>query len=197
MAGSITQEDREFVETWEHISAQQWGIVRLDPRGDERPEVISGRRSFKITTEERILTQDKVRDSKNDPFLNGSFRPVTVPDSVTVESNPNALSDQEIVKILNGSDLAWNEWLQTIDSVATLKRMVDLSEDVDLGMKRFRQLEDRLTKVRGEVRIATNDPALKTFLSDRPSLDGGGGLTGGAGNPRRQGGRSSDYRQNQ
>lgn len=197
MSGSITKEDREFVESWEHISPQSWGILRLDPRGDERPEVIEGRRTFKITTEERILTQDKIRDIANDPFLNGSFRPVVVPDSVTIESNPNALSDEDIMKILSASDLAWAEWMKTIDSVATLRRMVDLAEDADLGMKRFRVLEARLLEVRGEVRIDTNDPALKNFLSNRPNLAGGNYPADGTANPRRQGGRSSDYRPNQ
>ena len=196
MAGTITAEDREFVEEWEHISPQGWGIIRLDARGDERSEVITGQRRFKITTEERIITQDRIKDEKNDPFLNGSFRPVVVPDSVTIESNPNALSDEEILKILGTeSEMAWAEWLSTIDSVATLRRMIDMAEDTDLSIKRFRALEGRLEEVRGEVRIDTNDPALKSFLSDRPNLGATGNLTSsGAGNPRRQGGRSSDYR---
>jgi hypothetical protein len=98
MAGSITLDDKAFVEEWEHISPQQWGIIRLDPRGDERHEVISGRRTFKITTEERIITEDRIRKDDDDPFLNGSFRPVVVPDSVNIESIPNALSDEEILQ---------------------------------------------------------------------------------------------------
>lgn len=196
MAGSITAEDREFVEEWEHISPQSWGIIRLDPRGDERPDVIVGRRKFKITTEERIITQDAIKDEKNDPFLNGAFRPVVVPDSVSIESNPNALSDEEILKILNTeSDIAWSEHLSLIDSVATLRRMLDMSEDTDITIKRYRQLEQRLENARGEVRIETNDPALKSFLSNRPNLGATGNIaSSGAGNPRRQGGRSSDYR---
>lgn len=195
MSGSITAEDRAFVESWEHISQQQWGISRLDPRGDERPEVISGRRTFRITTEERILTQDKIRNEKNDPFLNGSFRPVVVPDTVTVESNPNALSDEDIHKILQSSDIAWGEWLSTIDSVATIKRMLELAEQTDLSIKRYRALEQRLETVRGEVRIDTKDPALQKFLSDRPNVSDGPTASNGAGNPRRSmGGMSRDYR---
>jgi hypothetical protein len=201
MAGSITQEDRDFVETWEHISPQQYGIMRLDPRGDERHEVIAGRRNFKITTEERILSQDKIKYPEMDPFLNGAFRPIVVPDSVTIETNPNALSDEEINKILASSELAWNEWLGTIDSVATIRRMMELAESSDISIKRFRSLEQRLIEVRGRVRIDTKDPALQRFLSNAPGggdAGGGGGdggiVSSGAQNPRRQGGRSSDYR---
>jgi len=195
MSGSITQEDRDFVETWEHISPQQWGIIRFDARGDERPEVISGRQTFKITSEERIVTQDRIRQSVNDPFLNGSFRPVVVPDSVTVESNPNALSDEEIVRILTASDVAWEQWMDTIDSVATVRRMIDLADDNDdVSTKRYRELERKLEAVRGRVQISTNDPALKSFLSDRPSLQENNATASGGANPRRRGGLSSDYR---
>lgn len=196
MAGSITEEDRKFLEEWESISHQGWGITRLDPRGYELQEVVAGRKNFRITTEERILTQDKIKDERNDPFLNGSFRPIVVPDSVTIESNPNALSDDEIHRILaTESDIAWTEWIRTLDAVATLRRMLDLAEGSDISIKRFRQLENRLEEVRGEVRIDTNDPALKNFLSDRPNLGATNNTTNsGAANPRRQGGRSSNYR---
>ncbi len=194
MAGSITQADREFVETWEHVSPQEWGIIRLDPRGDERPDVIRGRRTFKITTEERIITQDRIRAEHNDPFLNGSFRPVTVPDSVTIESNPNALSDEEIRKILVSSDIAWTENLKTIDSVATYKRMLEIAEDSEISIRRFRELEGRLDTVRGQVRLDVKDPALRKFLSNSPGGGEGNTTSSGANNPRRRGGRSQDYR---
>ena len=183
---AITDEDRDFVETWEHISPQQWGIMRLDARGEDKHEVIRGRREFMLTTEERILSQDRIRGKENDPFQNGAFRPVIVPDSITIESNPNALSDDEIEKILSASDVAWEEYLKVIDSRATLRRMMELAEDSDLTVKRFRQLEGRLKEVRGTVRIESNDPTLKKFMdgereaSEKPS--------------RRVGGLSSDYR---
>lgn len=194
MAGSITKEDTEFVETWEHISPEQWGVIRLDSRGDERHEIIGGRRNFRLTSEERMITQDRIAQPEHDPFLNGAFRPVIVPDSVTVETNPNALSDEEINKILASSAIAWEEWLKTIDSVATIKRMLELAEDSDLSVRRLRELETRLSDVRGQVRISTNDPALQRFLSGKPNAGGGNEVASGASNPRRQGGRSSDYR---
>lgn len=194
MSGSITKADREFVETWEHISPQQWGIIRLDFRGDERHEIVAGRRNFKITTEERIITQDRIREEKDDPFLNGSFRPVVVPDSVSIESNPNALSDEEIERILQASDLAFQEYLNTVDSVATYRRMLEIAENTEISIKRFRALEGRLAEVRGEVRLGTNDPALQKFLSDRPNLSADTGPANPSPRERKTGGKSSDYR---
>lgn len=206
MAGSITKEDQDFVETWEHISPQQWGIIRLDARGEDRHVIISGRQRFKLTTEERIITQDRIKTDENDPFLNGCFRPVLVPDSITIQTNPNALSDEEITRILVSSDIAWGENLAIITSVATVRRMLEVAEDLDdMKVKRLRQLERHLGEIRGVVRIETKDDELKRFLGDKPS--GSRQTSTGDANPRRGessetpvggkrtvGGRSSDYR---
>lgn len=194
--GAITAQDKDFTETWENIATRQNAIVRLDNRGDERQEVITGRRTFMLTTEDRIITEGKVLDHKDNPFKNGDFRPVMVPDSVTIESNPNAVSDEEIVQMFNVGDAAWPQLLGTIDSLATLRRMLDLAERHDnLTMKRFRDMESRLIEVRGtdRVQVTTNDEHLKRFLSDKAG--GGDAPRGGQKNPRRDmGGRSSDYR---
>lgn len=187
MAGSITQADREFVETWENIASYQNAIIRLDMRGDEKYEVIQGdARRFMITTEERLLTQSKIVDAANDPFKNGSFRPVVVPEDVNVETNPNALSDEEILGIFSASDFAWDEWMKTIDSPATLQRMIALADDAEgASVKRLRQVEARLREVKPQTRITSNDPHLSKFLDE------------GAGPKREQrgmGGRSQAYR---
>jgi hypothetical protein len=194
--GSITDQDTSFVETWENIATRQNAIVRIDARGDERQEVINGRRNFMLTTEERIITEGKVLDPTNNPFKNGDFRPVVVPDSVTVESNPNALSDEEIVQMFSVGDTAWPQLLGTIDSVATLRRMLDLAEGADtLTMKRYREMENRLIEARGgeRLQLTTKDEQLRDFLSDKPR-GSRANASDGRQNPRRQGGRSSDYR---
>lgn len=184
--GSITDQDQDFIETWENIATRQNVILRLDARGEERPEVITGRREFFISSEERLITENKVLDPKNDPFKNGDFRPVVVPDSVSVETNPNALSDQEIVQMFAVSEVAWPQLLETVDSVATLRRMLDLADETqELTLKRYRTIEQRLVDVRGTARVqlTTNDDQLKKFLNENP-----------ADRKRGMGGRSSDYR---
>ena len=188
---SITDQDKKFVETWENVGPGTTGILRLDARGDVRHEMVRGQRSFYITTEERMISQERVLTKELDPFMNGTFRPVVVPDSVTVKTNPNALSDAEINKILKSSELAWSEWMNTIDSIATLRRMMEVAEGLDdFSLKRFREIESRLVEVRPLQRISTNDPALQEYLEETTKR---GGLTGSNPN-RRQGGRSSDYR---
>lgn len=182
--GSITDEDREFVETWESVSPQKWGITHFDARGDQKVEVIAEQRQFRLTTEERIFTQDAIKSPDNDPFKNGAFRPIIVPDSITIETNPNALSDEEIREILGAeSALAYTENLMVVDSLATLKRMLEIAESVDdLTMKRYKELEARFEAVRGRPQLEVKDETLKQFLNDSPEAR------------RNAGGRSTDYR---
>jgi hypothetical protein len=139
--GSVTEKEKSFVETWENVAEATNYIIREDRRGDEAPDGISGRRRFKLTTYERMLTEDKIIDVRLNPFKNGSFRPVVVPDDITIETNPNALSDEDIARLFVSSANAWDAYMEVIDAPATLKRMLDLAEHTDMSLARFRQLE--------------------------------------------------------
>jgi hypothetical protein len=187
--GAITQQDQEFVETWENISVTSNVVIRLDVRGEEKPEVVTGQRNFMITTEERMITQNKIREKANDPFRNGCFRPVTVPDGVTVESNPNALSNEEVRQALYSSDFVWSEWMKTIDSPETLRRMIEMA--TERGSKvtydRIQELRESLENVK---------PATQVTQKDREQYEAiGAGVPVGAGTPPSGStGRSSRYR---
>jgi len=192
---TITDHEREFVETWENIATYQNTVIKLNSRGDEYHEVILGEnKSFTITTEERMITQERILDTKHDPFLNGSFRPVNVPDDITIETNPNALSDQEILDIFSSSEMAWGEWMKLLDSPATLTRMVDLADDAPgATVKRLREVEARLRQVNPKKRLTSKDEVLQDFIDQESKASE---KSDKAGKPERrgQGGRSSAYR---
>lgn len=142
MRGSITDEQMEFVEQWESVSPQTNWIVKIDRRGDEVHEAVRGHRTFRVTSYERILNQDRVVDPANDPFRNGCFRPLLVPESVNIETNPNALADDDIERIFKSSDVAWEEYMKVIDAAATLDRMISMAEKSEyLSVKRLREIE--------------------------------------------------------
>jgi hypothetical protein len=159
--GTITDEDRAFVETWENISPAANDIIRLDVRGDEQHELIQGKRKFMLTTADRLITQNKILLPEHDPFQNGSFRPVVVPPTVTVETNPNALSDEEIKQVLVSSDIAWAEWMKILDSPATLQRFLDIAEssaeDLKVSLGRYKQVAQRLSEVKPTKRVTSAD----------------------------------------
>lgn len=157
--GSITEADKKFVETWENIT-QSWNtVLRLDRRGDVYDEVIRTPKRFMVTTEERLLTEDRIIDPVNNPFRNGDFRPIVVPDSVTIESNPNALSEDEMLSIFVSSQLAFDEWMKVIDSPATLQRMLDTADatEVDIPLRRYNAVKERLSEVKPRARVTQKD----------------------------------------
>jgi hypothetical protein len=155
--GSITEAERRFIETWENVSEAQNYVIREDRRGDEVYVPVTGPMQFKITSYERILTQDKIKTRELDPFRNGQFRPVIVPDSISTETNPNALSDDDIRRIFQASDVAWDEYMNVIDSPATLRRMMTLAEESGLTLKRFRELESKEAEANAPQRVTQKD----------------------------------------
>jgi len=159
MSGAITDADRAFVEEWENISPQQHTIIKFDFRGDFKHEMVSVQNThFRLTTAERLVTEERILRKEDDPFRNGAFRPVIVPDSVSVDSNPNALSDDEIKSILVSSALAWENWMEVIDAPATLARMIDLANQVEgVTLARFKEIESRLVDARPQQRVTHKD----------------------------------------
>jgi hypothetical protein len=153
MRGSITEDDRNFIETWQNISESKYGIVRLDNRGGETREAIAGSREFMLTTEDRLITQNKIISKAKDPFTNGTFRPIVVPANVTVESNPNSISDDEIKGLLVQPDETWDAAIAKIDSLQTLRRMLRLADGSDVTMRRYRQIENMVAEKTPKVRI--------------------------------------------
>lgn len=142
LSGSVTDKERGFIETWENVSHQINYIVRENRRGDEDYVEIKGPKKFKLSTYDRMLTEDKILNPRLNPFKNGSFRPITVPEDISIESNPNALSVDDIKKLFAASEFAWDEYMEVIDSPATLQRMVDMADsgEADLAHRRYKQL---------------------------------------------------------
>lgn len=141
LSGSVTDKEKGFMETWENVGLAVNYIIRENRRGDEVYEQVLGQRNFKLSTYDRMLTEDKIVDQRLNPFKNGSFRPVIVPEDITIESNPNAMAEADIKRLFAASDTAWEAYMEVIDSPATLRRMLDLAEDSDISLKRTRQLE--------------------------------------------------------
>lgn len=180
LTGSVTEEDRAFIETWESVSEAQNYIIRLDRRGDDQYELVTGHRQFKMSTYERMLTQDRILDRRLDPFTNGSFRPVIVPQAISVETNPNALADADIDRIFLASETAWDAYMEVIDAPATLRRMLDRAEHSTISLKRYRELESREREMNPTKRIVQKDQEQYEKLGGRPVATGGAETVGRA-----------------
>jgi len=179
--GSITAEEKTFIETWENVGAGTTYVIQENRRGDEVHVQITGRRTFRLSTYERMITEERCLDPRNNPFKNGTFRPITVPEGVNIESNPNAMSDADINRLFTASDVAWDEYMAVIDSPATLGRMLELAENSNLSLKRYRELERRHEKFSNiGKRVTHKDPEIQKQIDSI-----GSGEPVGGGNPAR------------
>lgn len=179
--GAISAEEKTFIESWENVGTGTHYIIQENRRGDEVQTGITGRRTFRLSTYERMLTEERCLDPRNNPFRNGSFRPITVPTGVSIETNPNAMSDEDINRLFTASDVAWDEYMAVIDSPATLGRMLELAENSNLSLKRYRELErrqERFSQV-GK-RVTHKDPDIQRQIDSI----GSGEPTGGGNPPR-------------
>lgn len=168
--GAITAQDKVFIEEWENISTPIHSIIKFDVQGAEQHHIIEGPRHFQLSTAERKVTQNRILQKKDDPFLNGAFRPVIVPDSVNIESNPNALSEAEIKSILVSSPVAWEEWMKVIDSPDTIARMMAIADqDENITYRRVKQLSELLAAVRPQTQIRNKDRAAFDAMSGTPA----------------------------
>jgi len=164
-----------FTETWENVSPVTNWVWRLDVRGEPKAEMIAGPRLFRLTTEERLVTSERVLDVRDDPFRNGCFRPVAVPAALDIKANPNALSDNDIERILRASELAWDEYVTLIDAPATLRRMIEAADSItaaggDISLRRYNQLQARLTLMSPKRRVTQKDTdAYEAMGGDAPT----------------------------
>lgn len=163
MGGLITDEERNFIETWESVSESLHFVVTFGPMGEHTYQPIAGMRKFTLTTAERLVTQSRIVEDENDPFLNGSFRPIVVPSTVTIDTNPNALSDEDIIRIFNSSKAAWDAYMEVLDAPATIRRMLTLAEGPageSLPVSRYRELEAKLKELTPRVQLKQRDADL-------------------------------------
>lgn len=170
LSGSVSDKEKGFIETWENVGQSTNYVVRENRRGDEEYVLVSGPKKFKLSTYDRMLTEDKISQLRLNPFRNGCFRPIIVPDDINIESNPNALSDDDIVRVFNSSETAWDEYMKIIDSPGTLQRMIDIAEsgEGDLVLRRFQQLQDLHSKFSnlGKRVVSSADPEIQKEMDN-------------------------------
>jgi hypothetical protein len=178
LSGSVSDKEKGFIETWENVAQGINYIIRENRRGDEVYEPVAGSRKFKLSTYDRMLTEDKIADQRHNPFTNGSFRPVIVPADITIETNPNAMSDDDIRRLFAASDAAWEAYMDVIDSPATLLRMATLAEDSEITLKRLRRIEALTSELQH-----ANDPNWRVAQKDQAQYDGMGPVGGSQNEP--------------
>lgn len=155
----------KVLEKWESaIQGHRW-VNKFDPASPGKivAERVRAGRAFYITPEERnLLNSDRIVDEKNDPFKNGSFRPVkadavqeardeeaAVAEQARREArpNPNHMTDDELGGLFAIRNYQkFKKAVSEITSEAVLRRLLDLSEieEYDATVAMVKLIEDMI-----------------------------------------------------
>jgi len=138
----------EDYEVWKNVSRGRRGIIRQDRHGKTIHELIPAGKSVKLSREERLDYQRNVASDALDIFQNGALVPVKLIDDEDVRemaSNPNLLSDDELVNLFK---LQWKRFegeIAKITNVYALERLVEHAEQSDdVTVKKLEIVKSRL-----------------------------------------------------
>ena len=153
--------DQEY-ETWE--ARGRVVLRRLNHTGASESVLVNRGRRIQLTERERLMNQDGIADEKLDPFANGTLSPVRIPESSTTAqalvTNPNTISEEEMVKLLDGHHKTFEKRLSEITSPYVVRRMMSLAQEgnVDITVKRVEALETRLRELSSDdVPVTVNE----------------------------------------
>ena len=148
--------DADNQETWANHGKGDVFVLTFDHTGRLKSVPIRSGQKLTLTVKERQLNQERAFSSDADMFSNGRLSPVRLVDSADdyeeIASNPNHLSESDMVDVLKLKGKAFSERLDEITNVIALERMFELASDesANVSMTQFRTLEKRLSAVRGD-----------------------------------------------
>lgn len=149
--------DQPDLETWKNPTEGSVWINRLDQRGDlKKVEIVTGGRSFHLSTKERRLNQEMAYNPDQDVFANGTLTPVRLLNNDPVEAaafaaNPNMMTEGEMRTLVGKpkgkASEVFSERLAEIRNPATLERLLGLAREEDAPMSRVEAIQSRLAEV--------------------------------------------------
>jgi len=155
--------DTDNQETWANPGKGDVFVLTFDHTGKLKSVPIRAGQKLTLTVKERQLNQERAFSGEVDMFTNGRLSPVRLVDSADdyeeIASNPNHLSEGDMVDILKLKGKAFSERLEDITNVIALERMYDLASDesASVSMTQFRALEKRLSVVRGDSAVEISE----------------------------------------
>lgn len=185
-----TQVPLDELEHWESQIRGNIGIVRFQPDGTRRQEVIRGGRDFRISTEHRLENERLIKRARDNPFRNGQLRLKAAPPAREEEvveefkGTSATVDNDDLMGILEMKGIdAFRAEVAKIDDVPILDRMAGLAEDHseihpkrrEAVLERINELEDRTgaPSPLEEIDPRTGEPYL-TNPDDLPAAAAGG-----------------------
>lgn len=143
----------ETTEIWTNQGNGSVWVWKTDRFGRMKDEIVKSGGKFNITSADRQSNQERAATPGQDLFQNGTLAPVrlldTADDVKEIASNPNLISESEMVGLFALHHTKFDARLAEIENATVLKRIKALAENEETGatLRQVRRIEDRLDEV--------------------------------------------------
>lgn len=155
-------------EVWKNTSKGTAVVVRYDNMGHLTKDTVRPGSTFSVSTEERKVHQQGVRNEENDAYSNGMFQPVKLVESAddyeSIAENPNHIEEGEMAALFKLPVAKFRERIALISNALAMDRIVELAEDESTNARL------PLVKAAQERR----DALRPSWKGQEPDEDGGG-----------------------
>jgi hypothetical protein len=127
---STSMAERAGEEIWELMVPGRVHVEVTNHRGRPQNLSVSGKKSrLRISTTDREIAQERIREAEHDPFRNGMLRRV---DSkvLAAERAVNELSDEDLREVFNLTGDEFEDMVRSFSEV-NVRRMAGMTEEVD------------------------------------------------------------------
>jgi hypothetical protein len=161
--------DETQLETWQNASKGRIGVKTKDRWGEWKTNTLRSGAKIQLSTAERQWNSEKAASAKQDVFRNGFLVPIgdTVKildgteDAKDIASNPNLLSESDLRNLFKKgtTQKAFAEKVSGITNTSTLRRLLDMTEDEDLGatVKHQKIVQNRLVELEPDLGLQEID----------------------------------------
>lgn len=171
--------DERRLETWQNACKGRIGVLKFDRFGQLKSETIRPGAKVQVTVEERQINSERAATKGLDVFNNGYLVPVKIledtEDAKEIASNPNLMSESDLKKLFKGTQKAFASKVNAITNTQTLRRLLDMTEDEEIGatVKHQKIVENRLVELEPDLGFTdvqvVNDEPIKGFGAVSPS----------------------------
>lgn len=137
------------LEAWVNTIDGRIVLQTRDSQGGLTDTIVAGGKTVHVSPADRRLNQDKVASKDLDPFQNGYLAPVRLiegdRDTAKLSSNPNVLSEDDMLALFEDPYEAFTARLQEITLPITLQRMLRMITQVENATVRQQEaIKDRI-----------------------------------------------------
>lgn len=139
-------------EIWKSGIAGTISVLKFNRRGELASEVVRSGQACTLTTEERIINQEKAATADLDIFKNGMMVPVRIlddaEDAAEIAANPNLMAESEMNDLFKAHWKTFENRVAQVSNPIVIQRLLQIAEAQDATVKQVNVLKVRMESLR-------------------------------------------------